>query len=115
MIVVVLAVIVLVMVAGFMIGFMIGMIHDGVPIISMVFAIVVLLIGGIGLVGMFTNIEKSNFDLALKCAENRIECVVIDIDTFEKRLSKEAMLRAKVGESIDIKSVLSFVSEKDSN
>ena len=111
MIVVVLAVIVLTMMAGFIIG----MLHDEAPIMSMVVAIVVLLIGGIGLVGMFTNIEKSNFDLALKCAENGIEGVVIDIDTFEKRLSKEAVLRAKAGESIDIKSVLSFVSEKDSN
>lgn len=107
----VLVAIVLIMITGFMFG----MLHDEVPIISMVFAIVVILMGGIGLVGMFTNIEKSNFDLALKCAENGIECVVIDIDTFEKRLSKEAMLRARVGESIDIKSILSFVSEKDSN
>lgn len=107
----VLVVIVLIMIAGFMFG----MLHDEVPIISMVSAIVVLLIGGICLGGMVNSIEKSNFDLALKCAENGIECVVIDIDTFEKRLSKEAMLRAKVGEFIDIKSVLSFVSEKDSN
>lgn len=111
MIVVVLAVIVLVMMAGFMIG----MLRGGASIPDIVFAIGVLLIGSICLVGMVNSIEKSNFDLALKCAENGIECVVIDIDTFEKRLSKEVMLRAEAGESIDIKSVLSFVSEKDSN
>lgn len=111
MIVVVLAFIVLVMMAGFMFG----MLHDDIPIISMVFTIVITLIGGLGLCGMIVGIEKSNFDLALKCAENSIECTVTDIESFEKRLSKEAVLRAKAGESIDIESVLSFVSEKDSN
>lgn len=50
----------------------------------------------------------------LKCL-NVMECTVTDIDSFEKRLSKEAVLRAKAGESIDIESVLSFVSEKDSD
>ena len=64
---------------------------------------------------MIVDIEKSNFDLALKCAENSIECTVTDTESFEKRLSKEAVLRAKAGESIDIESVLSFVSEKDSD
>ena len=52
-------------------------------------------------------IQKNNFDLALKCAENGIECTVTDTESFEKRLSK-AVLRAKAGESIDIESVLSF-------
>lgn len=96
-------------------GFIFRMMYDGMPILSVLSAIIITLIGGLGLGEMINYREKSNFDLALKCAENGIECVVIDIDTFEKRLSKEAMLRAKAGESIDIKSVLSFVSEKDSN
>ncbi|HCI29845.1 MAG TPA: hypothetical protein DE117_06700 [Fervidobacterium sp.] len=107
---------VLVIVALIMVsGCVLGVTHDDIPILSVIFAIVITLIGGVGLCGMIDDIEKANFDLALKCAENGIECVVIDIDTFEERLSKEAVLRAKAGESIDIKSVLSFVSEKDSN
>jgi len=96
-------------------GFIFGVTHDDSPILSVIFAIVITLIGGVGLGVLVEVTEKSNFDLALKCAENGIECTVTDIDSFEKRLSKEAVLRAKAGESIDIESVLSFVSEKDSD
>ena len=96
-------------------GCVLGVTHDDSPILSVIFAIVITLIGGVGLGVWIEVTEKSNFDLALKCAENGIECTVTDTDSFEKRLSKEAVLRAKAGESIDIESVLSFVSEKDSN
>ena len=96
-------------------GFILGIMYDDIPIASVLFTIVITLIGGIGLGGMVDVAEKSNFYLALKCAENGIECTVKDTESFEKRLSKEAVLRAKAGESIDIESVLSFVSEKDSN
>lgn len=96
-------------------GFILGIMYNDTPIASVLFTIVITLIGGLGLCGITNNIEKSNFDLALKCAENGIECTVTDTESFEKRLSKEAVLRAKAGESIDIESVLSFVSEKDSD
>jgi len=95
--------------------FILGIIYDDIPIASVISAIVIILLGSLGLYGMIVDIEKSNFDLALKCAENGIECTVTDTESFEKRLSKEAVLRAKAGESIDIESVLSFVSEKDSD
>ena len=95
--------------------FILGIIYDGIPIVSVSVTIFITLIGSLGLYGMIVDIEKSNFDLALKCAENGIECTVTDTESFEKRLSKEAVLRAKAGESIDIESVLSFVSEKDSD
>lgn len=95
--------------------FVLGIIYDDIPIASVISAIVIILLGSLGLYGMIVDIEKSNFDLALKCAENGIECTVTDTESFEKRLSKEAVLRAKAGESIDIESVLSFVSEKDSD
>ena len=96
-------------------GYVLGVMHDDIPILSVTFAIVIILLGGLGLCGIIDDTEKYNFDLALKCAENGIECTVMDIESFEKRLSKEAVLRAKAGESIDIESVLSFVSEKDSD
>ena len=95
--------------------FILGIIYNDIPIVSVSVTIFITLIGSLGLGGMIDDIEKSNFELALKCAENGIECTVTDTDSFEKRLSKEAVLRAKAGESIDIESVLSFVSEKDSN
>ena len=107
---------VLVIVALIMVsGFIFGMMHDDMPIFGVISAIVITLIASIGLCGMINDTEKYNFDLALKCAENDIECTVTDIESFEKRLSKEAVLRAKAGESLDIESVLSFVSEKDSD
>ena len=107
----VLVIVALIVVSGFFLGIM----YDDMPIASVISAIVIILLGSLGLYGMIVDIEKSNFDLALKCAENGIECTVTDTESFEKRLSKEAVLRAKAGESIDIESVLSFVSEKDSD
>ena len=96
-------------------GFILGIIYDDIPTGSVLGAIAITLMGVLCLCGIIDGTEKYNFDLALKCAENGIECTITDIESFEKRLSKEAVLRAKAGESIDIESVLSFVSEKDSD
>lgn len=107
----VLAVVAMIVVSGFILGIM----FTDIPIVSVISAIVIIIVGGVGLGETVNVTEKSNFDLALKCAENGIECTITDTESFEKRLSKEAVLRAKAGESIDIESVLSFVSEKDSD